>query len=183
MRKTMVSVLAVAVLLAVSSIFCTYLPSTKPVSTLPSGRLDATMAALQNLAASQSSSSKSTGLLATASISGKLSDPAKTLPAMRVVAFNLKNGAYYTAEIRSSGRYQIDHLPAGGYHVVAYPITKTGSSDLIGGYSQAVLCGLSVNCTDHSLILIRVVDGAQVSGIDPIDFNAPAGAFPQDPGH
>jgi hypothetical protein len=180
MWKTMVSVLIVAVWLAA----CTYNPSGRPIPNVPAGQLDATMTALKNLAASQSKSpSNSTGLLATASISGKLSFPAVTIPAMRVIAFDMRNGAYYTGVVSSSGFYQIIHLPAGAYHVVAYPITKTGTSDLIGGYSQAVLCGLSGNCTDHSLISVRVTQGAQVTGINPDDFNAPAGAFPPDPSH
>jgi hypothetical protein len=184
MRKTMASVLAVVVLLVISSIFCTYLPFNRPVPTLPSGQLDATMAALQNLAATQSvPSSKPTGLLATASISGKLAYPGETIPPMRVVAFDMTNGAFYVAEVHSSGLYQIIHLPAGAYHVVAYPITKTGTSALSGGYSQAVPCGLSVNCTDHSLIVIKIAVGAQVNGIDPDDFYAPAGTYPPDPSH
>jgi hypothetical protein len=182
MRKTMASVLVVAVLLAVSSVFCTYLPSSKPVPTVPSGQLDATMVALQKLAAAQSSASTLPTRSATASISGKLSYPGETIPPMRVVAFNLKTDGYYTAVVHNSGLYQITHLPAGVYHVVAYPITKTGTSVISGGYSQAVLCGLSINCTDHSLISITVADGAKVIGIDPDDFYAPAGAFPPDPG-
>jgi hypothetical protein len=150
---------------------------------LPSGQLDATMAALQNLAAAQStSSSNPTGSPATDSISGKLSYPGETIPPMRFVAFDLKTGAHFTATVHTSGLYQIVHLPAGDYQVVAYPITKTGTSALSGGYSQAVPCGLSVNCTDHSLIAIKVADGAKVIGIDPDDFYAPAGAFPPGPG-
>jgi hypothetical protein len=183
MRKTMASVLVVAVLLAVSSVFCTYLPSSKPIPTVPSGQLDETMVALQKLALAQSSASaKPTGSFATASISGKLSYPGETIPPMRVVAFEIKTGAHFTATLHSSGLYQIVHLPAGVYQVVAYPISKAGISALSGGYSQAVPCGLSVNCTDHSLISITVADGAKVIGIDPDDFYAPAGTFPPDPG-
>ncbi|MDR3578288.1 MAG: carboxypeptidase-like regulatory domain-containing protein [Anaerolineaceae bacterium] len=184
MRKTITSVLIVAVLLVISSILCTYLPSSLPVPTLPSGRLDATMSALQNLAAAQSSNSSNPGgSSAAASISGKVSYPDQPVPDLHVVAFNLKTGAFYTAVVHSSGLYQIEHITAGGYHVVAYPINKSGTPALTGGYSQAVVCGLGVSCTDHTLVLVRVVDGAHVAGIDPNDFNAPAGAFPQDPNH
>jgi len=50
-----------------------------------------------------------------------------------------------------------------------------------GGYTIAVLCGLTVDCTDHSLVPIPVAGGLEVSDIDPADWYAPEGTFPPAP--
>jgi hypothetical protein len=114
----------------------------------------------------------------TGSISGKLSFPSEGIPALRIVAFNIENGKYYAVEIAAGAKaYQIKGLPAGSYQVVAY--TLDGS--LSGGYSQAVLCGLSENCTDHSLIDVSVEAGQNTPDINPDDWFAPPGSFPADP--
>ena len=47
--------------------------------------------------------------------------------------------------------------------------------------SQAVPCGLSVTCTDHSLITVSVTAGATLTGIDPNDYYAPDGTYPPMP--
>jgi hypothetical protein len=60
---------------------------------------------------------------------------------------------------------------------------------LIGGaYTQAVPCGLSVNCTDHSLIQFQVQAGQTTTGIDICDYYGnpgfvplPAGVIPPTP--
>jgi hypothetical protein len=52
---------------------------------------------------------------------------------------------------------------------------------LAGGYTQAVPCGLSVNCTDHSLIPVQVNNGVVTQNINPGDWYAPEGSFPSYP--
>ncbi len=114
----------------------------------------------------------------TGSISGRLSYPSEYIPSQRVVAFQVGSDDYYyvqTAE--NQGTYQIADLPAGTYHVVAYLI----EGDLSAGYTQAVPCGLSVDCPDHSLIDVQVVPGQDSSNVDPADWYAPPGSFPPDP--
>jgi hypothetical protein len=114
----------------------------------------------------------------TGSISGRLTYPSEYIPAQRVVAFQVGSEFYYyvqTAENQST--YQIADLPPGTYHIVAYLI----DGDLSAGYTQAVPCGLSVDCTDHSLIGVPVTPGQDSGGIDPADWYAPEGAFPPDP--
>ncbi len=106
---------------------------------------------------------------------------------MRVVFFNLGDAsASHVDTGMNQGTYSID-LPAGTYHVIAYPFSADtyappapGSSVLAGGYTQAVPCGLTVDCTDHSLIVITVVSG-QTTTADPGDWYAPEGAFPPMP--
>ncbi|MBM3136913.1 MAG: hypothetical protein FJZ98_01870 [Chloroflexi bacterium] len=121
-------------------------------------------------------------------ISGSLSYPSEFIPPLRVVAFRLENGQstgeykfLLTSENQSS--YQIDGLEPGQYWIVAYtiPAGEGIPQGLVGGFSQAVPCGLSVDCSDHSLIVVDVLAGQLTGGIDPSDWYAPEGSFPEDP--
>jgi hypothetical protein len=118
-------------------------------------------------------------------ISGKLTYPAEALPPLRVVAFNLDSDARYIIDVRSGDEYTLTNLPAGRYHVVAYIIPGPGGvpSEIAGGYTQAVPCGLSVDCTDHSLKEVEVTAGQTTNGIDPGDWYAPQGSFPSMPAY
>ncbi len=117
---------------------------------------------------------------ASGSISGKVSFPSEGIPPLRVVAINTKTGEFYSTEVIDSGVYVLDEVPAGTYHVIAYPRDKASSAGA-GGYSRAVLCGLTVNCTDHSLVDVEVRDGVDLTEIFPGDWYAPEGSFPPDP--
>ena len=109
-------------------------------------------------------------------ISGLLSYPSEAIPPLRVVAFNTQTGFFYFVDTRENqATYLIEDLPPGIYHVVAY------FQDLAGGYSAAVPCGLTVSCTDHSLLNVSVTVGRTTTGIDPADWYAPPGAFPANP--
>ena len=112
------------------------------------------------------------------SIRGILSYPGEFIPPLRVVAIHLETqAAYFIDTAENQTTYQIDGLPPGDYYVIAY--TKDGS--LAGGYTQMVLCGLSVECTDHSLIPVTVHAGQVTDNINPGDWYAPADAFPPNP--
>ena len=110
------------------------------------------------------------------SISGSLSYPSEFLPGLLIIAYRSGTAEFYSmATVDGQATYQIDNLPPGTYHVVAYYQT------LSAGYSQAVPCGLSVNCTDHSLIDVIVVTGSVTMDVNPTDWYAPAGTFPAKP--
>jgi hypothetical protein len=112
------------------------------------------------------------------SISGKLSYPSEFIPPLRVVAFNIFDQSYrYVDTIQNQSTYQISGLAPGKYHVVAY-----AGGSLAGGYTPAVACGLSVDCTDHSLIDVAVFAATDTSNIDPADWYAPENSFPPMPG-
>jgi len=112
------------------------------------------------------------------SLTGNLSYPSEGIPPLRVVAYRTDIFQYfYVDTAQNQSTFQIDNLPAGTYNVVAY----TMDGGLSGGYSQAVPCGLSVDCTDHSLITISVLDGQLSGGVNPADWYAPAGTFPPFP--
>jgi len=111
-------------------------------------------------------------------IRGRLSYPSEYLPGQRIIAFDTATmdiAAEVTTE-DGQGEYELS-APAGDYYVVAY--TLDGS--LSAGYSQAVPCGLSADCTDHSLIPVHVNAGEAVNDIDPQDWYAEEGAFPPMP--
>jgi hypothetical protein len=122
-------------------------------------------------------------------ITGKLSYPSEFIPAMRVAAFSLTNGAvYFLDTAKGQGVYSIN-VPPGTYDVVSYPYQgvpgKTGQADsytlgggpYAGGFTNMVPCGLAVGCDDHALLPVVVEDGQTVIA-DPGDWFAPEGAFP-----
>ena len=119
------------------------------------------------------------------SISGTLSYPAEGIPAMAIVAYAVgggQNNYYYVLTQQGASSYQIDNLPVGNYHIVAYTMGGGGfPQGLPGGYTAAVPCGLSVNCTDHSLIAVPVSNGLVTGGANPGDWYAPDGTFPPYP--
>lgn len=133
--------------------------------------------------AEDSASNPSPGELS-GSISGTLMYPSSAIPAMAVIAFNAENinEYYFVTTIDGQSTYQIDNLPEGSYHVVAYTLGGNGSpGGLAGGYTPAVECGLTVACTDHTLIPVKVSAGTVNDTIVPGDFYAPEGAFPPYP--
>jgi len=102
-------------------------------------------------------------------ISGKLGYPSEFIPTMRVVAFNLETNAYYYVDTETNqGTYQIENLPQGTYHVVAY--VQDMGMDFPGAYTEFVVCGLTADCQDHQLVDVEVYAGQTTEGIDPIDF-------------
>jgi len=116
----------------------------------------------------------------TGSIAGQLSYPSEGIPPLYVVAFDANSSAYYwVATVQNQNTYQIDNLPPAIYLVVAYPAANPGS--FAGGYSQAVPCGMAVQCTDHSLIPVIVTNGQVSQGVNPQDWYANPGDFPAYP--
>jgi hypothetical protein len=114
----------------------------------------------------------------TGSITGSLSYPSEFIPPLRVFAYQVGSESYfYVDTLKDQPTYQIDNLPAGYYQVVAYIL----NGGLPAGYSQAVPCGLSVDCTNHDLIQVPVNSGQVVTGVDPGDWYAPEGTFPPPP--
>lgn len=110
-------------------------------------------------------------------VSGSLQYPSSFIPAMRIAAFPLSGGApTYIDTVDGQSSYEIK-LPPGQYHFVAY----TMDGFFAGGYTAAVPCGLSVDCTDHSLLPVTVIAGQVTPNILPVDFYAPDGTFPPMP--
>ena len=112
------------------------------------------------------------------SITGALGYPSESIPPMDVVAFNTNSlQFFYVQTQQNDGSYTIENLPPGPYQVVAYPT----DSNFGGGYSEFVLCGQTVECADHTLITVQVIGGQTTTDVDPLDFYAPQGTFPDNP--
>lgn len=115
-------------------------------------------------------------------ISGQLTYPAEKIPPMRVVAFRLDDGSSSFVET-SAGQstYELE-LPEGDYNIVAYTLGGDGfPAGLAGGYTKAVPCGLTADCTDHTLIVVTVVVNTTLTDINPGDWYAGEDAFPPMP--
>lgn len=112
-------------------------------------------------------------------IAGQLNYPSNFIPALVVTAFAADGSGnyYYVITNENSSTYQIENIPAGNYYVVAY----VNGGGLQAGYTQAVSCGLSADCTDHLLIPVPVQAGQVTNGVNPIDWYAPEGTFPPYP--
>jgi len=114
-------------------------------------------------------------------ISGNLSYPSSFIPSLAVVAFRVGGSPtdyYYTITNQGDTTYTITDMSDGEYYVVAYSLENPS---LAGGYTQAVPCGLSIDCSDHSLILVPVANGGATGDVNPGDWYAPAGTFPAYP--
>ncbi len=114
------------------------------------------------------------------SIAGQLSYPSEFIPSQAIVAYVAEGSPqdyYYIITNEGTSSYQFDNLPPGNYYVVAYVV----GGGLSAGYSQAVPCGLTVACTDHSLISVSVIAGQVTQGVNPQDWYAPEGSFPAYP--
>jgi hypothetical protein len=111
-------------------------------------------------------------------ITGHLSYPSEGIPPLKVVAFDVSTQAPVAGVETEAGQstYSLS-VPGGIYYVVAYTL----DGQLAGGYTVAVQCGLSVDCTDHTLLPVPTANGMAAGDIDPADWYAPAGAFPPAP--
>ena len=177
MRKwILISTLALAVIFCnLSAPTATAVP---PTLSLDSASTVVAAASATAEAQATSTPEPSPSVPATGTITGKLSYPSEGVPAMRVVAFDVSSGK--TLHLDTAGNqstYTFD-LPVGVYHIVAYPIS---SGTFGGGYTKAVPCGLTVECSDHTLVEVTVTAGTTTPNIDPGDFYAPEGSFPPMP--
>jgi len=123
----------------------------------------------------------------TGAISGNLSFPGEFIPRQQVVAFQLKNnqwnGTWFSTITKSNSKtYIINDIPPGKYWIVTYSIPEDKiDAKLSAGYTQAVVCGLSVDCTDHRLKVVEVHQNETLKEIDPGDRYAPENSFPENP--
>lgn len=113
------------------------------------------------------------------SISGTLvfSDDDLPMLPMNVYAKNVTTGAVYKVRTTSTvNAFTINQIPEGRYIVYAYSLEEIGEYilpekiKLYGGYTKAVVCGLTDECTDHALIEIELKSRQEISGIKISDW-------------
>jgi len=98
-------------------------------------------------------------------ISGGLCYPSEYIPAMTIYARNVDTGETWSRHVpQDTLSYEIQ-VPAGNYWVFAWTDEGVG-----GSYSEFVLCGLSVECADHTLVTVPVAAGQRVTGVDICDY-------------
>ena len=110
-------------------------------------------------------------------VEGAIAFPSEVVPAMTVYFVDVADEIIrYSLTTEDGWQAYSNELPVGSYYVFA---TLAGdSSGYAGGYTQAVPCGLTADCTDHSLLPVTLVEGEAITGIDVTDWYAPPGTFP-----
>lgn len=99
-------------------------------------------------------------------VGGAVCFPSEVIPPMTLYFANVVTGEVTAlGHGDGSARYTVS-LEPGSYVAFAW----TSDFGLGGSYSQAVPCGLSVSCTDHSLIQFTVTPGSTLSGVDICDW-------------
>lgn len=113
----------------------------------------------------------------TGSVSGQVCYPSEFIPEMTLFFQEMNSLEIIqmaTTENQDSYAYP---LPVGQYIAFAY---LNSGAPLGGSYSNAVICGLGANCTDHSLVQFSVNPGETLTGIDICDWYA-QDVIPADP--
>ena len=103
-------------------------------------------------------------------VKGSICYPSEAIPAMTAFFESQASGQVTQLTIaENQGTYAIE-LDPGEYLAYAY---REGESIKIGGmYSQAVACGLTVDCSDHTPLVFTVLAGETAGGVDICDWYA-----------
>jgi hypothetical protein len=124
--------------------------------------------------------------VAPGTITGRLGYPAEHIPPLTVYAIRRDAAGHFSVDTPryplATGfsppqpTYTIRGVVPGTYVVLAYMNDGSPmSEERPGVYSQAVRCGLTVGCDDHSLVEVQITPGAVVTGIDVTDWYYPPG--------
>lgn len=102
------------------------------------------------------------------SISGEICYPSEGIPPLNVYFKEVVtlDVIEMPTELNQS-EYEINDIPTGTYVAYAYVDGIDGDG---GGYTQAVECGLTIDCEDHTLIEFEVLEDEVISGIDVCDW-------------
>ena len=106
-------------------------------------------------------------------LEGTLCYPSEYIPERNIYLKNIDTDSIYRFENQvNENKFRFENIPSGKY--VAYAYTKELLEKRYnepkyykasGGYTKMVPCGLSVECTDHSLITIDVENGKPIKDI------------------
>lgn len=111
------------------------------------------------------------------SITGKICYPSQFIPEMTLFFQEVNTQETSQLEItENQTNYSFDLTP-GRY--IAFAYLNSGAS-LGGSYSNAVLCGLGVGCSDHTLVEFDITPGETLVSIDICDWYSPE-SLPPDP--
>jgi uncharacterized protein YecT (DUF1311 family) len=114
------------------------------------------------------------------SISGEISYPGDTVPALRIYALSLDGRApRFIPTPKNETKFTLEQLPVGRYYVVGYPYEREGSSLEGVAWTRAARC-IKGPC-DHSLVEVKVTAAKTTSGVLLADWYVPAKILPPDP--
>ena len=106
-------------------------------------------------------------------ITGYCGYPSDYIPdKLNVYAYNKKSRIIYKHSYydrNNSNNYSIS-VPDGKYYVFCGFDKNIKNYNNKGFYTKSVLCGLGVNCNDHSAITVSIKNGKSVKGINPTDW-------------
>jgi len=96
-------------------------------------------------------------------LKGTLCYPSDYIPAMTIYLKEVNSDTLFTLTTSiDQEEFEFVNVPSGEYYAYAYTIEEESidadgsKSRAGGGFTYAVLCGLSVDCLDHSLIVIKL---------------------------
>jgi hypothetical protein len=116
---------------------------------------------------------------ATGSIEGSIGFPSEEVPAMHVYAIPVDGSPAHRVETQAGQlRFEIPGLPAGSYHVIAYPVGVGSDGALVGAWTDFVTCGMTASCLQHQLLPVAVTAGKATAGVRIEDWYASADSFP-----
>jgi Tol biopolymer transport system component len=105
-------------------------------------------------------------------VMGKICFPSEFIPSMTVYFQDITTGEFTQMQVAENQDNYTFELESGEYVAFA-PLQGVGETPFGGMYSAAVVCGLNVECTDHSLVEFNVLPGETIEGIDICDWYAP----------
>lgn len=120
------------------------------------------------------------------SIDIELGYPADGIPPLKVCLFAVpaKAGEYAKAaycETTTTNQTEMTlSFNPGVYHIFAWP-AGTQNSTLVGSWTPAVACGLSVDCKDHSPLAITITSDKITSGVEIKDWYGDGSGYPKQP--
>lgn len=107
----------------------------------------------------------------TGKINGTVCFPSEIIPAMTAYFQNVTTNEQVELAIGENQSEFSIQLPPGDYVVFAYPVIDDFSNG--GSYSEAVLCGLQVECTNHALVQFPVRAGETYDAVAICDWYSP----------
>lgn len=106
--------------------------------------------------------------LLTGTIKGKICYPSEGIPPLTL--YFQEKDTQDVIELKTEtnqSEYEINDVPIGTYTAFAY---VNGVESDGGGYTQAVECGLTTDCTDHTLIEFNVLENETTMDINLCDW-------------
>lgn len=116
----------------------------------------------------------------------ELGYPAGGIPPLKVCLFTVpaKVGMYDKAtlcETTTANQTEMTlSADPGNYHVFAWP-AGADSGTFVGAWTPAVACGLSVDCSDHTPLVVKVVADQISAGVEIKDWYTDGANYPKKP--